>query len=286
MSRIISEGLKPCPFCSGTHLKIAFEPNQVWCLNPECLNRGPKINKATMDEAVEAWNTRPLATTLDLTGVRRWTQWTDKATPCDDGEWVKVSDLATFHNAGQVSGEFTASEMQHFGAQCQRLIDWSIKENYQHFMSLRATQPQNSGQVGEYPEIIEICRFKDGSMIVLPPESGSIERVEYSRTTQPQNSGVALLDRIYRMVSEVVANPADNDMETFGAIMTEIEALRTPHPPTVPQPVHGVPSHQELRTAIQDHLEKVWIEAGSASRTIASSTAKVVENLLNRQEGR
>lgn len=34
-----------------------------------------------------------------------------------------------------------------------------------------------------------------------------------------------LLSRIYRMVSEVVANPADNDMETFVAIMTEIEAL-------------------------------------------------------------
>jgi hypothetical protein len=59
----------------------------------------------------------------------------------EPGISLQPAYLQPFQNAGQV-GEFTASEMQHFGAQCQRLIDWSIKENYQHFMSLRTTQPQ------------------------------------------------------------------------------------------------------------------------------------------------
>lgn len=65
--------------------------------------------------------------------------------------WAREKARETLARADAVGSSevaFTSSEMQHFGAQCQRLIDWSIKENYQHFVSLRQpTAPVASSQV-------------------------------------------------------------------------------------------------------------------------------------------
>lgn len=68
------EELKPCPFCGGTELKIANEPNQVWCLNSKCHNRGPKINNATKEKAIAAWNRRaaPVVSREAIATKLRW----------------------------------------------------------------------------------------------------------------------------------------------------------------------------------------------------------------------
>jgi len=57
--------LLPCPFCGGTHWTSVQQPvngpfDQGWfvgCWEPTCLVR-PKLNTATREEAITAWNHR------------------------------------------------------------------------------------------------------------------------------------------------------------------------------------------------------------------------------------
>ena len=59
--RMQSMELKPCPFC-GSEAKL-FEqfPYKVYCSKTSCICSAATVGFMSLDEAVKAWNTRPLS---------------------------------------------------------------------------------------------------------------------------------------------------------------------------------------------------------------------------------
>lgn len=108
----------------------------------------------------------------------------------------------------------------------------------------------------------EWVRFSDLQNLTKPEQSGGVEEV---------------LSRIYRLVSEVVANPADNDMETFVAIMTEIEALQPPTPPMQASEARGV----DLSRAVSGELSR-YITNGE---DLFHATQSVIPHLQQSPQG-
>lgn len=68
----MSEELKPCPYCGGTHLHFDIGIFRVSC-GGDCMMKGPR--KDNMKDAVEAWNALP-----------RPLSWT-KEPPTEPGEY-------------------------------------------------------------------------------------------------------------------------------------------------------------------------------------------------------